>query len=190
MERNGTNQSMLLVCTLVVLLMATYFLFAVHRKPEARQEKRIGKRGVVYDCSIGDRVWCESNRQCKTMCTPNSRVYCDTTINRCTTIRQISEAAVDTLDDSDCAEHRGLIKVLDRTNRWKCANYTSYTDQNGESIGGNCGGPDRVISYYADLQCGCPATEDSVTGKRYHSAQLNINGLQMCVLNKQLYEVD
>lgn len=97
----------------------------------------------------------------------------------------------------DCSEALGLMKFLKRgsegsdSNVWECANYTGYSDSRGRLVGGNCNpGTGGVISQDGRLLCACPPVVDPVTGKRYVLHQLDIKGVQLCVMNRDLYEVD
>lgn len=90
----------------------------------------------------------------------------------------------------DCMESKGLARMFTNTGDLECLNYTQYTDTRGKIVGGNCNGHAGVISSDGHLHCDCPPVIDSVTGRLIPSKQIEVNGLQVCVENEELYEVD
>ncbi|KAG8262841.1 hypothetical protein J6590_045039 [Homalodisca vitripennis] len=92
-----------------------------------------------------------------------------------------------------CSGSEGLVKTLTKrgpTCVWECTNYTGYTDSGGKLLGGNCSGGGGIISYDGHLYCECPPTIDSVTGTNRLTVRMDVNGMQLCVSNQDLYEVD
>lgn len=177
---------MAIPCTFLVFLVFILLLVDGKLEYDMSQSLKVLNR---RDCSVDGSVGCESNKHCEAACLLDSQVYCDRITNRCTTVRETTENAIDTEDES-CLEYRGLVKVLTHRNQWECKHFTPYTDRNGQLVGGNCSGSDGVITYEGHLHCDCLPMLDLVTGKKYESRQTSLGGLSLCVLNEDLYEVD
>lgn len=92
----------------------------------------------------------------------------------------------------DCSESSGLVRVLTADGggsnpRWACTNYTGYTDSNGRKVGGNCDGP---VSYNGRIECECMAVVDPVTKKRRPTTRIDVQSVQLCVPDVDLFEAN
>lgn len=92
----------------------------------------------------------------------------------------------------DCSESTGLVSTLAVVGdgsraRWECNNYTGYTDPYGREVGGNCKG---VVSYDGRVECECIPTVDPVTKKVRPTTQFDVQNVQLCVSDADLFEAD